>query len=94
VNDFGIDIKGKTAVVKARNFWKKPSTAKERTVVVVGGSGCHPEMEWGRNIECRTGPGTHETISSYDLECVFDGDKKITQKNAGVTAEEVAMVCK
>jgi len=78
LNDFGRNIKGLTAVLKPRNYYKKPSTDKERTVVVIQGSGCNPEMAYGRNIECRTGSNTHETISSYDLEYVIDeGGKKL-----------------
>jgi len=77
MNDFGIDITGLTAVLKARNFYKKPSTDKERTVVVIQGSGCDPDPARGRNIEVRTGPNTHEQISSFDLEYVISGGKKI-----------------
>lgn len=76
MNDFGINIMGFTAVMKPRNFWKKKATDKERTVVVTGGSGCIPEMAYGRWIECRTGPGTHETVSSYDLDYVITAEGK------------------
>jgi hypothetical protein len=79
MNDFGINIAGLTAVLKARNFYKKPSTDKDRTVVVIQGSGCNPDPAWGRNIEVRTGPKTHEMISSYDLEYVVADGKKIRQ---------------
>lgn len=78
MNDFGRNIKGLTAVLKARTYYKKDATDAERTVVIVQGSGCIPEMAYGRNIECRTGPNTHEILSSYDLDYVIDeGGKKI-----------------
>jgi len=85
MNDFGINIAGLTGVLKPRNFYKKPSTDKERTVVVIQGSGCNPDPAWGRNIEVRTGPKTHETISSYDLEYVISDGKKIRHIEVGPT---------
>jgi hypothetical protein len=91
MHDFGpINLKGLKAILKPRNFWKKPSTEKERTVVVIQGSGCNPDPAYGRKIECRTGPGTHETISSYDLEYVIKDGNKIAQ--AQVEAAD-AYVC-
>jgi hypothetical protein len=80
MNDFGRDIKGLMAVLKPRNYYKKPSTVAERTFKVIGGSGCNPDPAWGRRIEVKEPDGLIEEISSYDLDYVIDEDgKKIHQ---------------
>jgi hypothetical protein len=78
MNDFRMDLTGMTAVLKPRNFWRKPSTAKQRTLTVLSGPGCNPDPAWGRNIICQCGTA-RETISSYDLEYVIKGKVKIYQ---------------
>ena len=76
MNDFGRDIKGLMAVLKARNYYKKPSTVKERTIKVISGSGCDPDPARSRNIDCKCSDGLIETISSYDLEYVINEEGK------------------
>jgi len=76
MNDFQRDITGLTVVLKPRNYYKKPSTVSQRTLVVVSGSGCNPEMVYGRKTVCRLPNGSTETISSYDLEYVIDENGK------------------
>ena len=77
MNDFGnINIKGLMAVLKSRNYYKKPSTVAERTLKVVSGSGCDPEPAMGRKIDCKRSDGIIESISSYDLEYVIDENGK------------------
>ena len=78
MNDFRMDLTGMTAILKPRNFWKKPSTVKERTLTVLNGPGCNPDPAWGRQIRCACGE-TRETISSYDLEYVIKDKVKIYQ---------------
>ena len=76
MNDFQRDIKGLKGVLKTRNYYKADSTFKERTLTIMSGAGCNPEMAWGRKIEVKLPGGTTETISSYDLEYVIDEDGK------------------
>src|SRR5208283_3487733 len=71
-------------VVKPHNYYKKPATAKERTIKVIGGSGCIPDIAYSRNLECKLPDGTIEWISSYDLEYVIDETgKKINHIEEG-----------
>ena len=84
MNDFSIDIKGMRAILKPHNFWKKPSTERERTVTVVGGPGCNPDPAWGRRVEVKI-EGALEECSSYDFEFVIVDGKKIAQIQPEIT---------
>jgi len=92
MNDFLMDIMGMTAVLKSRNFYKKPSTDKQRTVIVTGGPGCSPDPAYGRKIQAKYGTHT-ETISSYDLEYVIVNGKKFYQTVGTVKMSDIADVC-
>ena len=76
MNDFGIDIMGLKGALKKRSFNLKD---KQRTVTVESGAGCVPDPAYRRRIVVRWEDGTHDTISSYDLEYVIKDGKKIYQ---------------
>lgn len=96
MHDFeDVNLKGLTGVLKPLNCkWKPHATAKERTVDILGGSGCNPEAIFSRRIEVKSTWGTREYISTYDLEYVTDkSGKKIHQIDNNPTVERLAEVC-
>jgi len=69
MNDLGIDLKGKTVIVRNPLSGKKYSV-KERTFRITGGSGCNPAPEWSRKLTGKWADGTADTINSFDIESV------------------------
>ena len=92
MNDFLMDIKGCTAILKSRNYYKADATEKQRTVQVLGGSGCNPDPAYGRRIEVKSGTCIM-TVSSYDLECVLKDGKKICQAESAIRLSDIADIC-
>ena len=68
MNDLGINLKGKTVVVRNPPGTKKKFSVKERTFVISGGPGCNPDPAWSRKLTGQWLDGTRDTISSYDIE--------------------------
>ena len=91
MNDFLMDIKGMKAVLKQRNYYRTASD-RERTVTVLGGSGCSPDPAHGRRIEVKSGTCIM-TVSSYDLECVLKDGKKICQAESAIRLSDIADIC-
>lgn len=92
MNDFGINLQGKHAVLRPRTKMLQDMFEKERTFVCEGGSGCIPEIGTNRKI---TGywlaDFLKDTISSYDLGFVIDDDgKKVVPIEVPVTGVDVA----
>lgn len=71
MNDQSIDLKGKTVVIRNPLSGKKYST-RERTFVITGGSGCHPEMCYNRKLKGHWLDGSKDTVDSYDIEKVLE----------------------
>jgi len=69
MNDAGIDLKGKTVLVRNPLSGKKYSS-KERTFHITGGSGCNPDPAYSRKLTGKWQDGTPDTISSFDIESV------------------------
>jgi len=79
------------AVLKQRNYYRTAS-GRERTVTVLGGSGCSPDPVHGRRIEVKSGTCIM-TVSSYDLECVLKDGKKICQAESAIRLSDIADIC-
>ena len=71
MNDAGIDLKGKTVIVRNPPGTKKKFSVKERTFKITGGSGCNPEPAWSRKLTGHWLSGTRDIIDSWDIEKVL-----------------------
>ena len=70
MNDFGIELKGLQGVFKTKSFYKPDTKRAARTLTIESGPGCSPEVGTGRAIVVKWADGTHDKVSSYDLELV------------------------
>lgn len=91
MNDFLMDIKGMKAVLKQRNYYRTASD-RERTVTVLGGSGCSPDPTHGRRIEVKSGTCIM-SVSSYDLEYVIKDGEKVPQTMSAIRLSDIADIC-
>jgi hypothetical protein len=81
MHDFGnINLKGLGGVFKTRSFYKPGTKRPARTLTIESGPGCLPEPGTGRAIKVRWADGTHDNVSSYDLELVVEDDHDILPK--------------
>ena len=78
MNDFSVNLKGYTGVVKPRSFGLlKNCTAGQRSFKITSGIGCDPTPSTRRTIKGHwVGDGMPDTISSYDFEYVLDPEGK------------------
>lgn len=70
MNDAGIDLSGKTVVVRNPPGTSKKFSVKERTFIITGGSGCNPDLAWSRKLTGHWLDGYKDTISSFDIETI------------------------
>lgn len=78
MNDFGIDIAGKTGVYKERCFWKPKASVAERTFVCLSGSGCSPEVGTRRRLEVKwKSDGLVENIDSFSIDYLIEKGEEI-----------------
>ena len=78
MNDFSVNLKGYTGVVKPRSFHlPAKATVKQRSFLCESGIGCDPTPGTRRTIKGRWDNGDMpDTISSYDFEYVVDPEGK------------------
>ena len=70
MNDLGINLKGKTVIVRNPIGTKKKFSIKERTFKITGGSGCIPDVAYSRKLNGQWLDGTKDTIDSFNIESV------------------------
>ena len=89
MNDYSLNLKGILGIFKSKLFYKPKASEKERTFVCEGGSGLSPQVGTSRKITGHwESDGARDTISSYDLECIFVKGEKIKAPITAFTGDE------